>query len=256
MAKVKCEKCGKEVGFVSQVKLCDGVFICKECYKEAGSIFNNMDHGYATYEKLIEQQKQDKNVFEEVIKKNKIKKTKTAVSGSGNLYMRCYEDVGLIVFVREKGGFMGIGTKRTYNVYRYADLARYEFASGRTMLNHSAGDAKQYIEFTFQGDYAVPTIYFEEEEKEFRKLATYFNDCFGIASAELSSFRGFKERGKQQFAAASSAMKGLKSLANGEKEAAAGHLVDTLTAAIQGDRTKWIEKTNMALQRAGIEWNR
>lgn len=254
MAKVKCEKCGKEVGFVSQVKLYDGVFICKDCYKKASSIFNNMDHGYATYEKLIEQQEQDQKVFEEVIKKNKIKKKYH--NGSMELSITCYEDVGLIAFKREKGGFMGFGTKNTYNIYRYADLARYEFIDGRTMLNHTVGEGKQYVAFTFQGDYAVPTIYIERDRNMYREVATYFNDCFGIASTEFSSFKGFKERNKQQFAAASSAMKGLKSLANGEKEAAAGHLVDTLTTALQGDRTKWIEKTDMALKRAGIEWNR
>lgn len=254
MAKVKCEKCGKEVGFVSQVKLYDGVFICKDCYKEAGAIFNNMDYGYATYEKLLEQQKQDENVFEEIIKKKKIKKTRSAASG--NLYMRCYEDVGLIAFVKEQGGIMGIGRKDTYNIYRYADLARYEYIDGRTVESHSMDAGKQYIAFTFRGDYAIPTIYLEEDKEAFKQLATYFNDCFGIASTEMSSFRGFKERGKQQFAAASSAFKGLKSLANGEKEAAVGHLAETLTTALEGDRTKWIEKTNMALQNAGIEWKR
>ena len=33
MAKETCKHCGKEIGFTSQVKLIDGTFICKDCYK-------------------------------------------------------------------------------------------------------------------------------------------------------------------------------------------------------------------------------
>lgn len=37
MAKETCKHCGKEIGFTSQVKLIDGAFICRDCYKLAGS---------------------------------------------------------------------------------------------------------------------------------------------------------------------------------------------------------------------------
>lgn len=52
MAKETCKHCGKEIWFTSQVKLIDGTFICKDCYKKAGNIFNNMAFRFSAFELL------------------------------------------------------------------------------------------------------------------------------------------------------------------------------------------------------------
>ena len=71
MAKETCKHCGKEIGFTSQVKLIDGTFICKDCYKKAGEVFHNMVHGYAAYDKLLREQERNDKIYEKILKGQK-----------------------------------------------------------------------------------------------------------------------------------------------------------------------------------------
>lgn len=133
MAKETCKHCGKEIGFTSQVKLIDGTFICKDCYKKAGEVFHNMVHGYAAYDKLLREQERNDKIYEKILKGQK----KSEMFGATSAwYLYCYAGCGLMYFKTERGGFVGFGADKTYNIYRYADLATYEEIAGNSAIDN------------------------------------------------------------------------------------------------------------------------
>lgn len=252
MAKETCKKCGKEVGFASQVKLMDGAFLCKDCYKKAGKVFHNMAHGYGAYDLLLRQQERDEQIFKQVLKGQKRSKMFGVTS---SWMLECYAGSGLMFFKTERGGFIGLGAEKIYNMYRYADLADYQLVNGASAIDHRMQDGKQYILLSFVGDYAVRDVYMEGDEKEYKELAKYFNDCFGLSIGGIGGLKGFMKRNKQEAAAVASIAQGIKGVMAGEKENAVDNIAAGAQILLQGDRSNWIEKTQQALAGAGIEWN-
>lgn len=103
MAKENCRHCGKEIGFTSQVKLIDGTFICRDCYKKAGEVFHNMVHGYAAYEQLLREQERNHMIYEKILNGQK----KSEMFGATSAwYLYCYAGCGLMYFKTERGGFV------------------------------------------------------------------------------------------------------------------------------------------------------
>lgn len=253
MAKENCKHCGKEVGFISQVKLIDGTFICKDCYKKAGEVFHNMVHGYAAYEKLLREQERNDKIYEKILKGQK----KSEMFGATSAwYLYCYAGCGLMYFKTERGGFVGIGADKTYNIYRYADLAAYEEIDGNSAVDKRMKDGEPYIHLVFSGDYAVRDVYMPSKAGMYRKLSKYFDECFGLGGKGISGFKKAMQKNKQDIMAIGAMTQGIKSALSGGDQAQAA---ETITASaqllIQGDRTEWIQKTETALSGAGIEWN-
>lgn len=253
MAKEICKHCGKEIGFTSQVKLIDGAFICRDCYKLTGNVFHNMASGYSAYEQLLREQERNDEIYEKILKGQK----KSEMFGATSAwYLYCYAGCGLMYFKTERGGFIGFGAKKIYNIYRYADLANYELIEGSSSVDHRMEDGKEYIYLTFNGDYAVSEIYMPGSKELYKKLSKYFNECFGLTVTKgIGSFRKNLQRQQQDAMAAASIANSIKSVMNGGDKASA---VENITASaqlvLQGDRTKWIEKAEQALSGAGIEW--
>lgn len=158
-------------------------------------------------------------------------------------YLTCYAGSGLMFFKTERGGFVGLGGDKIYNIYRYADLADYQLVEGQSSVDNRMQDGKQYIILTFAGDYAVREVYMEGNEAVYKKLSKYFNDCFGLSIGGTGGIRGFMRRNNQEAAAAASIARGLKGIMSGDKEKAVDDLAAGAQVLLQGDRTKWIERT-------------
>lgn len=254
MAKETCKHCGSEIGFVSQVKLIDGAFICKDCYKKAGNIFHNMASGYAAYEQLLKEQERNNIIFEKILKGQK----KSELFGATSAwYLYCYAGCGLMYFKTERGGFVGLGADKIYNIYRYADLASYELIEGSSTVDHRMEDGKEYILLTFNGDYAVREVYMPGNRDIYKKLSKYFDECFGLSTGKIGGgFMSGLRRANQDAMVAASVANGIKSFMNGgDKEKAMDDITSGTQMLLQGDRSKWIEKADQALAGAGIAWN-
>lgn len=253
MAKQTCKHCGKEVGFASQVKLIDGTIICRDCYKIAGNVFHNMVHGYAAYEQLLREQERNGQIYEKILKGQK----KSEMFGATSAwYLYCYAGCGLMYFKTERGGFMGLGAEKTYNIYRYADLATYEEIDGNSAIDNRMKNGEPYIHLVFNGDYAVPDVYMPSKDGMYKKMSKYFDECFGLGGKGIGGFKKAMQKNKQDIAAIGAMTQGIKSvLSGGDQAQAAQTIVESAQFIMQGDRTEWIQKTEAALSGAGIAWN-
>lgn len=253
MAKENCRHCGKEIGFTSQVKLIDGTFICRDCYKKAGEVFHNMVHGYAAYEQLLREQERNHMIYEKILNGQK----KSEMFGATSAwYLYCYAGCGLMYFKTERGGFVGLGADKTYNIYRYADLATYEEIDGNSSIDKRMENGKPYIHLIFNGDYAVRDVYMPGKDGMYKKLSNYFDECFGLGGKGFSGFKKAIQKNKQDVMAVAAMTQGIKSIMNGGDQAqAAETITSSAQFVMQGDRTEWIQKTEAALAGAGIDWN-
>lgn len=252
MAKENCRHCGKEIGFTSQIKLIDGAFICRDCCKQAGEVFHNMVHGYAAYEQLLQEQERNDKIYEKILKGQK----KSEMFGATSAwYLYCYTGCGLMYFKTERGGFVGLGADKIYNIYRYADLATYEEIDGNSSIDKRMENGKPYIHLVFNGDYAVRDVYMPSKEGMYKKLSNYFDECFGLGGKGFSGFKKAMQKNKQDVMAVAAMTQGIKSMMNGGDQAQAAETITSSAQLImQGDRTEWIQKTEAALSGAGIKW--
>lgn len=253
MAKETCRHCGKEIGFTSQVKLIDGTFICKDCCKKAGEVFHHMVHGYAVYDKLLREQERNDRIYKTILKGQK----KSEMFGATSAwYLYCYAGCGLMYFKTERGGFAGFGADKTYNIYRYADLADYEEVDGNSAIDNRMKNGVKYIHLVFNGDYAVRDVYMPGKEGMYKKLSSYFDECFGMGGKGIKGFRQTMHKQKQDLMAVAAMTQGIKSaLSGGDQAQAAQTIAENAQFVLLGDRTAWIKKTEAALQGAGIDWN-
>lgn len=253
MAKETCKQCGKEVGFASQIQLGDGNYICRDCREKAGRVFYPQVHSYPAFNRLLREQERNAQIFEKILKKQKRSECFGAESA---WYLFCYADSGLMYFEQKRGGFLGLGGDKLYNMYRYADLAKYEEVDGRSTLDSRMENGKSCIHLTFVGDYAVGDVYMPSKPGLYRKLSKYFDECFGKGGKGLAGFRQAMQRGKEQVAAATAIADSVKSAMNGGDQAQAAEIANaSMQIALMGDRTEWIQKTERALSGAGISWN-
>lgn len=104
---------------------------------------------------LREQERNDK-IYEKILKGQK----KSEMFGATSAwYLYCYAGCGLMYFKTERGGFVGFGADKTYNIYRYADLAAYEEIDGNSAIDNRMKNGEPYIHLVFNGDYAVRDVY-------------------------------------------------------------------------------------------------
>ena len=171
-------------------------------------------------------------------------------------YLYCYAGCGLMYFKTERGGFVGLGADKTYNIYRYADLATYEEIDGNSSIDKRMENGKPYIHLIFNGDYAVRDVYMPSKDGMYKKLSNYFDECFGLGGKGFSGFKKAMQKNKQDVMAVAAMTQGIKSIMNGGDQAqAAETITSSVQFVMQGDRTEWIQKTEAALAGAGIDWN-
>jgi len=126
------------------------------------------------------------------------------------------EDIGLIAFVKKRGGFFIWGGANYYMVFRLADLFRYEYSSERATGSDGKTKVKHFINFAF-GDTSGCDAFNVEvmSESSYISVARYFNKCFGL-QCDVKS------------------------------------IVDTWQSHVErelyGDRTEWIAKADAAIK--------
>lgn len=212
-----------------------------------------MVHGYAAYEQLLREQERNHMIYEKILNGQK----KSEIFGATSAwYLYCYAGCGLMYFKTERGGFVGLGADKTYNIYRYADLATYEEIDGNSSIDKRMENGRPYIHLIFNGDYAVRDVYMPSKDGMYKKLSNYFDECFGLGGKGFSGFKKAMQKNKQDVMAVAAMTQGIKSIMNGGDQAqAAETITSSAQFVMQGDRTEWIQKTEAALAGAGIDWN-
>ncbi|MGM9947284.1 hypothetical protein [Floccifex sp.] len=251
MAKTNCVKCGKEIGFTSQVKLVDGNFLCKDCEKKAGKIFDPMMHSLDVYDQLLKEQERDQKIFDALFKKKR-----TFQFGKGP-YIHACEDNGFMYIQTDGGGLLS--KNKVYNMYRFQDLASYRFVDGNPNMDHRMKKDQTYIELKFVGDYVIDTLYLLSDEEEFKELTRYFDKAFELVQQNnkkgmFKAMKGLKDGIRQEQEAATNISKGLQGILSGNKEMALDNMKSGVQMALRGNRIKWSELTEKLLREANISW--
>lgn len=118
MAKLNCAVCDREVGYMGQINLADGKFICKYCANKAISYFEPERCTLQQYYENLKQNEIGQRLYEAYFHKN------------GTLIKLCDNRIlydpgtALICIVGEQGAILD--RKKYYNVFMLADLVKYE----------------------------------------------------------------------------------------------------------------------------------
>lgn len=121
MTELNCAICDKEVGFLGQVNLSDGNFICKDCERKISPFFNPSESSIVHYHECIKQQENGRKLYNAYFAKNK----KTVhLCDNQVLY-----DPGtaLICIYGERGGIFN--KEKFYTVFPITAVRKYETAN-------------------------------------------------------------------------------------------------------------------------------
>ena len=155
------------------------------------------------------------------------------------------EDIGLIAFTQDDYKFFIFGKTTRACVYRIADLRSYEYEE-QTVKNGDKTEKKSMARLGFVNteglyEFLLPI----SDSREFEELKKYFDTLFGIQKTLGNAANTWK----QQITAVKDITTGFNAAVKGEADAdaKAAEAINSLDAAIYGDRTEWIRKADAAL---------
>lgn len=153
--------------------------------------------------------------------------------------------IGLMAFVQNDYKFMMFGKTTRACVYRIADLRSYQYEE-EIVRNADKTETKSLARLSFintEGLYEF--VITMSSSKEYEKMKKYFDTLFGIQNTLGNAANVWK----QQMAAVKDITVGFHAAVRGEAdaEAKAEQAINSLDAAIYGDRTEWIQRADAAL---------
>ena len=250
MAKQVCNNCSAEVGFIQQIKMRDGNYVCRKCAKITHPLFEPVNiRTLPAFTEHLKQLEEGQVLYEKLFiprKKPADKAMKLKKLGGG---IEVAEDIGLMGMVKKRGGFLFWGGTNYYMVFRLADLFKYKYSADRTISDGKA-TVKHFIKLGFWETPGCDECRIELlSESAYLKAAKYFNACFGLKrDVSINAW-------KEQMADIKAAAKGIKTLLSGSaddgaKEEAAEQLSEAAKKQLYGDRTEWIAKADAAITKA------
>ena len=251
MAKQVCNNCGAEVGFIQQVKMTDGNYICRKCANITHPHFAPLNERTLTaFNEHLKQLEEGKILYEKLFiprqkPANKAMKLYKVSSG-----IEVAEDIGLIAFSKKRGGFLMWGGTMYYMVFRLADLFRYDYSSERTTGSDGKVKITHFLNLAFWDTPGCNVFRLDTtSESSYRSTAKYFDRCFGLQR----DLKNIGTNWKNQMADIKTAAKGIKTMLSGNanddaKEEAAEQLSEATKRQLYGDRTEWIAKADAALK--------
>lgn len=160
-------------------------------------------------------------------------------------YLYVAADIGLMAYVQNDYKFMMFGKTTRACVYRIADLRSYKYEE-QLVKNGDKTEKKPAARLSFtntQGLYEI--VLPMNNRKDFEALKKYFDTLFGVQNTLGNASNVWK----QQMTAVKDIAAGFSATVKGEADAGdkAAQAIDSLDAAIYGDRTEWIQKADAAL---------
>lgn len=252
--KMNCGVCGKEIGILGQIKLADGNVICRDCEKQVSPFFVPLECSLQTYHGNIRQNEDGLKLYEAYFNKNK-----KAVKLCDN-HVIYDPGTALVCIFGDRGGIFN--RKKFYNVFRLADLEKYEQTSRFQRTADGSNNQVHCIYLSFKGEReGLSNFMIETENSKAKQLIKEFDlalggntkGAFGFANAMKTSFK----KSQDQAMAAVGMLNGLKSavsaMQNGEKDSdtimeAGAQVIANADAMFYAGREELISKADAALK--------
>ena len=144
------------------------------------------------------------------------------------------------------GTYRGPENTRAFMVdYRIADLRNYKYEE-QMVRNGDKTEKKSTVRMVFINTAGMNAFNLEVNNfKEYEKLSKYFDTLFGVQKTLGNAANTWK----QQMTAIKDVASGLSAAMRGQEDAEekAASAINSLDAAIYGDRTEWIRRADAAL---------
>lgn len=155
------------------------------------------------------------------------------------------EDIGLVAFTQVDYKILIFGKTTRACVYRIADLRNYKYEE-KMVKNGDKTEKKSTVRLVFINTEGMNAFNLEVNNfKEYEKLSKYFDTLFGVQKTLGNAANTWK----QQMTAIKDVASGLSAAMRGEEDAGekAAAAINSLDAAVYGDRTEWIRRADAAL---------
>ena len=220
----QCAICGADINLIQTQKLSDGNCICrKNCRKKGFKVYDYVHSNLSGVKAHLAQVERGTKLWEHYFIPRKKTKDKSKKLKRFGTYLYVAEDIGLMAYIQ--------------NGYKYEE---------QLVKNGDKTEKKSAARLSFtntQGLYecVLPMNNF----KDFKKLKKYFDTLFGIQNTLGNASNVWK----QQMTAVKDIASGVSAAVKGEVDAGdkAAQAINSLDAAIYGDRTEWIQKADAAL---------
>jgi hypothetical protein len=242
----KCGICGAGINLMQTQKLADGNCICrKNCRSRGFKVYDYVHGNLPGVKAHLDQVARGTKLWDHYFVprlKTKDKNQKLTRFGA-NLYVA--EDIGLVAFTQVDYKILIFGKTTRACVYRIADLRNYKYEE-QMVKNGDKTEKKSTVRMVFINTAGMNAFNLEVNNfKEYEKLSKYFDTLFGVQKTLGNAANTWK----QQMTAIKDVASGLSAAMRGEEDAGekAAAAINSLDAAVYGDRTEWIRRADAAL---------
>ena len=171
---------------MGQITLADGSFICKDCEKKVSPYFEPAKCTVRHYHGNLKQNEVGQRLYNTYFCNNK-----KAVKLCEN-HVIFDPGTALLCIYGERGGIFG--SKKFYNVFRMADLGKYEQAIRFTKESDGSNRQISCVHLNFAGvEEGLDNYLIEADESDLKKLTKEFDQLLG--KQEKGAF-GFSNQAK------------------------------------------------------------
>ena len=218
----QCAICGADINLIQTQKLSDGNCICrKNCRKKGFKVYDYVHSNLPGVKAHLAQVERGTKLWDHYFVPRKKTKDKSEKLKRFGTYLYVAEDIGLMAYIQ--------------NDYKE-----------QLVKNGDKTEKKPAARLSFtntQGLYEI--VLPMNNRKDFEALKKYFDTLFGVQNTLGNASNVWK----QQMTAVKDIAAGVSATVKGEADAGdkAAQAIDSLDAAIYGDRTEWIQKADVAL---------
>ena len=242
----KCAICGAEINLIQTQKLADGNCICrKNCRSKGMKAFDYVHANLPSVQSHLEQVERGTKLWEYFFDPRLKTKNKAQKLKRFGVHLYVAEDIGLVAFTQVDYKFWIFGKSTRACVYRIADLRAYEFEK-EEVRNGDKTEKKEVAHLAFINTPGLYDVLLPMNNcLDFEKLKKYFDSLFGIQKTLGNAMNNWKK----QMDAVKDISVGFNAAVRGDADMAekAEQAMNSLDAAIYGDRTEWIRRADEAL---------
>lgn len=246
-----CAICGASINVFQSQKLADGNYLCrKECCKKALTKYFDFVHAtLPEYQCHVAQVERGTKIWEQLFVPRLKEKDKAEKLERHYQPLIVAPSLGLAALLETRYKFMNFGKSEHACVFRLDDLVCYE-TEKETKTVDGKQQTEYYIHYAFRNtsglsDFRVPYA----SSAECQSVEKYFNKLFGIQKTLGNSMNN----SRRQINAIKDIASAVSAAAKGEEtaETKVGAAVDSLDAAVYGDRSQLKARADAALAAFG-----
>ena len=251
--KMNCSVCSKEIGILGQIKLADGNVICRDCEKKVSPFFVPLECSLQTYNGNLKQNEEGQKLYEAYFNKNK-----KAVKLCDN-HVIYDPGTALVCIFGDRGGIFD--RKKFYNVFRLADIEKYELVSQFQRAADGSKSQVPKIYLSFRGEReGLSSFMIATESGKAKQLIKEFDmalggntkGAFGFANAVKTSFKKNQDQALAAAGMVNGIMSAVSAMKNGETDSdtimkAGAEMIASENAMFYAGREELISKADAAI---------